>query len=84
MFVSISSLKEMVSDSFPQAYRVASSTKLQISVSFMKRRKSLMKTLKRISPRIDPCGASNTISNHSLKDEPTVTLVAVFGKDNFV
>ena len=63
VFVSISSLKEMVSNSFPQAYRVVSSTKIQI----------LIKTLKRTGPSIDPCGAPSIISNHSLKDEPTLT-----------
>ena len=73
VFVSISSLKEMVSNSFSQAYKVVSSTKLQISVSFMKRSKLLIKTLKRIGPSIDPCGAPRIISNHSLKDEPTFT-----------
>ena len=74
LFVSISSLKEMVSNSFPQAYRVVSSAKLQISVSLMKRSKSLIKTLKRIGPSIDPCGTPKIISNHSLKDEPTIIL----------
>ena len=74
LFVSISSLKEMVSNSFPQAHRVVSSAKLQISVSLMKRSKSLIKTLKRIDPSIDPCGIPRIISNHSLKDEPTYTI----------
>ena len=83
MFVSISSLKELVYNSFPQAYRVVSSTSLQISVSFMKRSKSLMKTLKRIGPSIDPYGQPRTISNHSVKDKPTLPFV-VIGKDNFV
>ena len=46
VFVSIFIFKEIVSNSFPQGYRVASSAKLQISVSFMKRSKSLIKTLK--------------------------------------
>ena len=58
----------MVSNSFPQAYRVVSSAKLQISVSLMKRNKSLVKTLKTIGPSIDPYGIPRIISNHSLKD----------------
>ena len=74
MFVSSSKLLEMVSKSFPQAYKVVLSTKLQISVSFMKRGKSLIKTLRRIDPSIDPCGTPRRISNHSLKEEPTFTL----------
>ena len=69
VYVSISSWLEMVSKSFPQAYRVDSSAKLQITVSFMKRSKSLIKVLKRIGPSIDPCGNPRMISNHSLKDE---------------
>ena len=78
LFVSISSLKEMVSNSFPQAYRVVSSAKLQISVSLMKRSKSLIKILKRIGPSIDPCGIPRIISNHSLKDKPTFTLCCLW------
>ena len=74
VFVSTSSLLEMISKSFPQAYRVVSSAKLQISLSFMKRSKSLIKTLKRIGPSIDRCGTPRIISNHSLKDEPTFIL----------
>ena len=35
--VFVSSLLVMVSESFPQAHKIVSSTKLQISVSFMKR-----------------------------------------------
>ena len=42
VYVSISSWLEMVSKSFPQACRVDSSAKLQITVSFMKRSKSLI------------------------------------------
>ena len=67
MFVSSSSLLEMVSKSFPQAYRVVSSAKLQISVSFIKRSKSSIKTLKRIGPSIDPCGTPKIISNIQLR-----------------
>ena len=74
LFVSISSLKEMVSSSFLQAYRVVLSAKLQIPVFLMKRSKSLIKTLKKIDCSIDPCGAPRIISNHSLKNEPTFTL----------
>ena len=37
LFVSISSLKEMVSNFFPQGYRVVSSAKLQISVFYEKK-----------------------------------------------
>ena len=55
VFVSNSILKEMVSNSFPRAYRVVSSAKLQIYFPFMERNKSLIKTLKRIGPSIDPC-----------------------------
>ena len=73
VLVSISSLKEMVSNSFPHAYRVASSVELQISVSFMKKSKSLTKALKIISPSIDPCGTPKIISNDSLKNEATFT-----------
>ena len=62
MFVSSSSLLEMVSKSFPQEYRVALSAELQISVSFMKRNKSLIETLKRIGPSVDPCGTPMIIS----------------------
>ena len=81
VFVSSSSLLKMVSKSFPQAYRVVSSPKLQISLSLMKKSKSLIKTLKRIGLSIDPCGTPIIISNHSLNDEPTFV---VFGKDSFV
>ena len=70
-FVSMPSLLEMASKSFPPAYRIVSSTKLKISVSFIKRRKSLIKTLKRIIPSVDLCGNPRIISNHSLKNEPT-------------
>ena len=45
VFVSNCSLLEMASKSFPQAYTVVLSTNLQISVSFMKRSKSLIKIL---------------------------------------
>ena len=79
MFFSSYSLKQMVSNSLPQAYRVVSSAKLQISVHFMKKQ-TLIKALKRIGPSIDPCGTPRIISNHSLKNEPTFTL-AIFGKD---
>ena len=78
LFVSISSLKEMVSNSFPRAYRVVSSAKLHISISFMKKSKSLIKTLKRIGPSIDSCGIPRIISNHSLKGEPTYTLCCLW------
>ena len=74
VFVSISSLKEIVSNSFLQGYRIVSSAKLQISVSFMKRSKLLIRTLKRIGPNIDPCGSPGIICNHLLKDEPTFTV----------
>ena len=47
VLVSSSSLLEMASKSFPQGYSVTSSGKLHIAVSFMKRSKSLTKTLKR-------------------------------------
>ena len=70
-FVSIASLLDMASKSFPPAYRIVSSTKLKISVSLIKRRKSLIKTLKRIIPSVDLCGNPRMISNHSLKNEPT-------------
>ena len=83
VFVSTSSLLETVFKSFPQTYRVESSAKLQISVSFMKRNKSLIKTLKRIGPSIDLCGSPRIISNHSLEDEPTLPFVFL-GKDSFV
>ena len=43
VFVSISSLLEIVSRSYPQAYRVVLSAKLQISIYFMKRSRSLIK-----------------------------------------
>ena len=59
----------MASKSFPQAYRVVSSLKLHISDSFMKRSKSLIKTLKRVGPSIDPSVKPRIISNHSLNDE---------------
>ena len=70
----------MVSNSLPQAYRVVWFAKLQIPVHFVKRSKSLIKTLKRIGSSIDPYGTPRIISNHSLKNEPTFTL-AIFGED---
>ena len=84
VFVSISSLKAMVSNSFPQAYRTVSSAKLQISVSFMKRRKSLIRTCKRISPNIDPDGTLKIII-WSIHLRTSRLLPVVFSaKDNFV
>ena len=72
VFISSSSLLEMASKSFPQTYRVVSFTKLQSSFSFIKRSKSLMKTLKRIGPSIDPCGTPRIISKYSLGEEPSI------------
>ena len=50
LFVSISSLKEMISNSFPQAYTVVSSAKLQISVSLMKKKQVIDKNIEKDWP----------------------------------
>ena len=62
VFVSSSSLLEMIYNFFAQAYRLVLSAKLQVSVSFMKRSKSLIKALKRIGLSIDSCGTRRIIS----------------------
>ena len=77
VFVCISRLMEKVSNSFPQAYRVVSPAKLQICVSFIKRSKLVIKTLKRIGPSIDPCVTIHLRTNQLL-------CFLVFGIDNFV
>ena len=66
---SSSSFLEMASKLFPQASKSCIVRKVKIYVSFMKRSKSLLKTLKRIA------------SNVSLKGEP---IFIVFEKRNFL
>ena len=51
-----------------------SSAKLQTSDFVMKKNKSFMKILKRIGPRIEPCGTPVLMSHHELKDEPIFVL----------
>ena len=84
VFVSISSLNEMVSNSFPRAYRVVLLAKLQIFVSFMKRSKSLIKALKRIGPSANPCETPRIISNQSLKNDPIFTLCCLWEREFFM
>ena len=50
----ISNVSKTISKSLPHLYKVVPSAKLQTSVSFMKRSKSFMKMLNKISPNIDP------------------------------
>ena len=57
------------------AERFISSTKLQTSVSFMKRRKPMTKILQRLSAGIDPSGIPKNIYDHSLKNKPNFILV---------
>ena len=57
-FVSVCSFLEIESKFFQQAYKVVWSVKLQIFVSLIKRRKSLILILKRNGTSIDHRGIS--------------------------
>ena len=74
-FVSVSSFLEIESKFFQQAYKVVWSVRLQIFVSFIKRRKSLILILKRNGTSIDHRGISwNIFYSHTPKNELTFTL----------
>ena len=51
-----------------------SSAKLQTCDFVMKKNKSFMRILKRIGPRIEPCGTPVFMSHYELKDEPVFAL----------
>ena len=78
VLVSISSLLEMKSKFVPQAHKVVSFSRLKVSVSFLKRSKSLIKILKMIGSSIDFSCISRMISRHSLKNKPTFTLSSLY------
>ena len=47
---------------------------LQILDLVMKKNQSFIKILKRIGPRIEPCGTPVLMSHHELKDQPIFAL----------
>ena len=50
------------------------SAKIQTSDFVMKKNQSFIKILKRIGPRIEPCGTPVLMSHHELKDQPIFAL----------
>ena len=52
-----------------QLHMILSSTKLQMFVSTIKRKRSLINKLNNNRPKVDPCGTAQTKSYQSLSEE---------------
>ena len=80
IFASISKFSETICKSLPRLHKLVPSTKLQMSVSFIKRSEEFMKILNKIGPNIGPWGTPGIISSYSLRKEPFFICYFLFDK----
>ena len=80
IFASISKFSETICKSLPRLHKLVPSTKLQMSVSFIKRIEEFMKILNKIGPNTGPWGTPGIISSYSLRKEPFFICYFLFDK----